>query len=212
MADIVLHEIPPSPNNVKARVALNYKKIPYIRSPLPFGEEGPDRSQIISVSRQPFTPVMVHGSTVIFDSGGILRYLEANFPKSPPLFSTDYETMRTIENWEMFGRTEVARPVGMIFGQAFAEGKDPGIIDQAHTLLHTATERIEKRLHDGPWLAGETMTAADVVCAAYVGLAMIKEDAAKANPIVAFFREHLRLEKDRDKTREWADRVLAFDR
>ena len=212
MADVTLHEIPSSPNNLKVRIALNYKEIPFTRQSVKRKEGGaPDRDALIALSRQPFTPVLQHGDTVVFDSAAILRYLEANFPKSRPLFSTTYDTMKSIEEWELTARAEIAKPIGLMYHQAFSSSKDQEVIAKANALLHQASERIEKRLTEGSWLVGDAMTAADVIAGASLSLATLTPQRAGANPVSLFFLENLKLGEDRDRTREWIQRVIAWD-
>ncbi len=212
MADIILHEIPSSPNNVKVRVALNYKEIPFKRQPLKRKEGSPpDRDGIIALSRQPFTPVLQHGEVVVFDSAAIMRYLEANFPRSRPLFSTTYDTMKAIEEWELYARAEIGKPIGTMYRQAFSSSRDQTVIAKANVLLHETTERVEKRLAEGTWLVGDAMTAADVTAGAYLSLATLTPQRAGSNPVSAFFRDNLKLGEGRDKTREWIQRVIAWD-
>ncbi len=38
------------------------------------------------ISGQHLTPVIEHGEVVLFDSAAILRYLDAAFRETPPLF------------------------------------------------------------------------------------------------------------------------------
>ena len=213
MAEVILHEIPSSPNNLKARIALNYKEIPFRRAPIQRKPGGDlDRDQILELSKQPFTPVLQHGDTVIFDSASIMRYLEANFPASRPLFSTAYDTMRAIEEMELYARTVIGKPVGMMYRQVFAPTKDPAIIAKANELLHEASQRVEERLAKESWLVTGSMTAADVTAGAYLSLATFTPQRAGNHPISTFFLEHFKLREGRDRTREWIDRVLAWDR
>ena len=101
---VTLYEITGSSNSVKVRIALGYKGLEYDRQVVDPG----DRSSVVSVSRQPRLPVLQHGETVIFDSGAILRYLEANFPETAPIFSEDRATLGEIEEWELLGRSQGA--------------------------------------------------------------------------------------------------------
>ena len=213
---IKLYEVPPSPNNMKVRIALGYKEIPYERIPIQSQPGVPaakqDRSLLTKISRQPLTPVIVHGDVVMFDSSAILRYLEANFPESRPLFSTDYVFMKRIEEWEFFGRRELGEPIRMIFKEANAAQKDAAMLARARELFAERTERIETQLREGDWLCGANMSAADVVAATIVHFGVLTEEAGHRNPISRFFRENLTLGEDREKTREWARRVLSYDR
>ncbi len=157
MAELVLHEIGPSPNSMKARIALRYKGLAFDRKQV----DPNDRAEIVRISGQPLTPVLVHAERVIFDSSAILRYLDGNFRKTPQLYSSDYQEMQAIEKWETHGRTQLMHPVGMVFGEFFSETKDPSKLHEASRLLHERTADIEARLTQGKWLVGDRMTAAD---------------------------------------------------
>jgi len=192
MSDIVIHGFETS-NNFKVRIALGFKEIPYTFESIDPG----DRQGILELSGQPFTPVMVHGDVVMYDSGAIIRYLEANFPDTPRLFSRDYGKMREIEKWEWFCRTELHQPLLIAVGQRISGVHDEAELARGAEILAAATAKLEARLADNEWLAGDPMTAADVTGGAvihrYLGM--------DAYPFP----------EDRDATRAWAERVMAFD-
>ncbi len=203
----VLHDLAPSPNNVKVRIALGYKGIEYERVPV----DPRDRAELVRVSGQPLAPVLLHGDTVLFDSHAILRYLDANAGQGPRLYSADRAAMQAIERWEHYARTDLAAPVGITFDQLFAERRDAEAQERASRLLHLATARIEERLAEGDWLVGDALTAADVCCAPLVYYGMVPRDAFGGSHVVEFFHEHLHLGEGRERTRAWCERVLAFD-
>ncbi len=209
MAETVkLYDLAASPNNMKVRIALGYKGIPYEKVPVP----PRDRSEVIRVSGQPLTPVLTHGSAVIFDSGAILRYLDANVRRDPPLFSRDYDTMHEIEEWEHLSRSLLAEPVDRIFEEIFATEKDPSAGEKASRMLWEATARFEERLSKGEWLVGSAMTAADVSTAPFIYYGMVPPDLAEADSIARFFAAHLKLGSGRDRTRAWVARVMSYGR
>jgi glutathione S-transferase len=210
MSDLTLYELPPSPNNQKVRIGLGFKGLPFERSILEFDRFPGDRSGIVAVSGQPRTPVLKHGGTVIFDSGAILRYLEANFRDAPSLFSEDYEEFGEIEQWEAFGRHGLSGPVSVMFTEAFAPEKNDDGIGRANQRMRDLTGEIERRLAETGFLVGGRLTAADVSTAPLVVLAMLSADTAPG-PIGRFFAEHLQLGEDRDRTRQWVGSVLAHD-
>ena len=206
-----LYELTGSPNNIKVRIALGYKGLEYEREPLELDSFPGDRSVIVKLSRQPRLPALQHGETVIFDSGSILRYLEANFPNTPRIFRDDYQEHGDIEQWELYARTQIGEPIGMLFTQAFAPEADAATIAKANELLHKRTGALEDKLSTGEYLVGDHLTAADIACASPLYLADMTEENAKKHPIAAFFHEHLALGDGRDKTRAWTRRVLAYD-
>ncbi len=208
---LTLHELTGSPNNVKVRIALGYKRLNYDRKPVKLDEYPGNRDTIVKLSRQPKLPVLQDGKTIIFDSGAILRYLEANYADTPPIFVDDYAGLGEIEQWELFARTQIGEPIGMMFGQAFAPESDAQVIARANQLLHDRTGALEDRLSGSEFLVGEHLTAADISCAAPLYLADLTEENAQSHPLVGFFHAHLKLGQDRDKTRAWVRRVMAYD-
>jgi len=209
--DITLHELTGSPNNVKVRVALGYKGLDYTRKELKLDAFPGDRAPAVSLSRQPRLPIIEDGKTILFGSDAILRYLEANYPDTPTIFSDDYATFGEIEQWELFSRTRIGEPIGMIFGQAFAPEADPQVVSRANELLNERTGALEDKLSTGEFLVGDHLTAGDIACAASLYLADLTDKNAQAHPIAAFFRANLKLGEGREKTRAWVRRVMAHD-
>ncbi len=208
---LTLHELTASPNNVKVRIALGYKGLEYERVPLELNEFPGDRSPVVQLSRQPRLPVLQDGPTIIFGSDAIFRYLEANFPEAPPIFTDDYQAFGEIEQWEIFSRTQLGEPMGMLFGQAFAPETDSAVIAKANRLINDRTGALEDKLSTGEFLVGDHLTAADIACASPLYLADLTEENAESNPIAGFFHAHLKLGEGREKTRAWVRRVMAYD-
>ena len=203
---VKLYDLALSPNNIKVRLALAYKKIPYERIPVDFQ----DREALIKVSGQPLAPVLVHGETVIFDSSAILRYLEANFPGTPRLFSDQRESMSQIEDWEIFSRTQAAEGVRITFRQAMAETPDAAALRKANDSINRAASRSEEALSVHPYLMGSSPNAADLSLAPLLSLGLLQPQVASISPIHAFFQKNLRIEGN-PKTRDWATRVLPIE-
>jgi glutathione S-transferase len=197
-----------SSNSMKVRIALNYKGLSYEKVPV----DPQDRTEVVRVSGQPLTPVLVHGDRVVFDSASIVRYLDANFRDTKPLFSADYAEMKEIERWEIWARTELAEPVSMVYGQMRAERPDEAVLKNACELLNRTTAKIEDRLATAQWLVGDRMTAADATVAPVVNSGMLSQEMAASSPFAAFFARHLRLGEGRQRTRAWVSRVMAYDR
>ena len=207
---IQLHELPPSPNNTKVRIGLAYKGLEYERRPFNFEAFPGDRTPVVDLSGQPLTPVLVHDDRVMFDSGAILRYLEANFRDTPPLFSADYQEMKAIEEWEWTARTRLSEPVRMMFRESFTGKADGDTVRRACKLMHELTGRIEDQLSKTPFLVGDRMTAADVTAVPLVHLATL-EPRDDAGPVVKFFIDNFRLGEGRDAVRAWVGKVIAHD-
>ncbi len=204
-----LHELPPSPNNIKVRLGLAYKGIAYESCPIAIDDSG--RSKLVELSGQPLSPVLEHGDRVVFDSSAILRYLDANFRSGPGLFAETRERVHEIEGWESYARKDLGEPVGMTFGQAFAPEADPAVLERASQMLGAATARVEERLKSSQWLVGDSMTAADVIAAPCVLYGMLPRSWVETFPFTAFFMENLKLGESRERTRDWVARCMALD-
>ena len=152
-------------NNIKVRLALEYKGLPYEFRTI----EPTDRKELVRVSGQFLTPTMVDGKVVLFDSGAILRYLDANYPKTPKLFGNSHSQQWEIEDWERFGRGPLAESM-MSLVHARVTGKEitSSMQKNAAAGFGDAIRRLEERLDGRRWIVGEEMTAADITCAAVI--------------------------------------------
>lgn len=210
MADITMWNLPPSPNNMKVRVALNYKGLDFDRVDVGFE----DRDAVVEASGQPLTPVIKHGNTVVYDSRAILRYLDTNFRDTPRLLVGDRPAMLELERAEAYAREVVSPPIGIIFGELTSGGEpDVAACAEASRRLNEATAPYEEALQDREFLMGDHITLADVTAAPFVWYGMVPDELGGAdNPFMQGFIDLYKLGDGRDKTREWAQRVMAYDR
>jgi len=159
--NLVIHGYETS-NNLKVLLALSYKGIAH-----EFRKIDPSaREEIVRISGQFLTPVMVHGETVLFDSAAILRYLDANFPDTPKLYGTDKQQQWEIEDWERFGRGALAEPMMRVVHGGTAV--TPAVRADAEAAFAGAVQRLEARLEGRSWLVGDALTAADLTCGAVI--------------------------------------------
>ena len=193
-SDVVIHGFETS-NNIKVRVALGYKDIPYRFQAI----DPADRAEIQRLSGQSLTPVMVHGDRVLFDSAAIIRYLEANFRGRPSLFGAGRIEQWKVEELELFGRHTLAMPMMEVVHHKVGGGTvDAAMQARCARDYAEAVETIARTLAERQWLVGESMSIADITAAAV----MYRVRQAKPfDPPAATPR-----------LQEWEDRVLAYDR
>lgn len=207
-ADTRLYDLAPSPNCMKARIGLNLKSVPFKK----IAVEPSNRATVVKASGQPLTPAMLADDQVVFDSHAILRWLDGNVKGGPRLFSPDYQAMKQIEEWESFARGGLGRSVRVMFGMAF--GRIP-VTDDAVAAANAAfaedTARVEEALSKGPWLVGGQLTAADVMVATNLFYATQPQQEVVRNlPFWSVF-QRFDLGPNRERTRDWVARVMAWD-
>jgi glutathione S-transferase len=192
--EIIIHGFETS-NNMKVRVALGFKEIPYDFRTI----DPADRTEIVRLSGQHLTPVMVHGDRVMFDSAAIMRYLEASFRDRPPLFGTSHREQWEIEDLELFARAILAGPMMEIVHHRVAGGTvDDAMRARCAGAFAEAAGTLIDRLKGREWLVGDRMSAADVTAAAVI----YRVRKAKMFDFPA----------GSESIEGWVGRVMAFDR
>ena len=181
-------------NNMKVRVALGLKGLPYRFHAI----DPADRSQVLALSKQHLTPILQHDEVVITDSAAILRYLDVNVQPEPPLFGATLQEQWAIEDWELFARATLARPM---LDLVHARIAGTPLSDEAQARCTAAFAEacgtLRAALVDCDWLVGDRITAADVTAGAVLHRVRSARlfpwpDAAAA-------------------ISGWVDRVMAFD-
>ena len=181
-------------NNMKVRIALGYKGIPYRFQSI----DPTDRGKIVELSGQRLTPVLVHGDVVLCDSAAIMRYLDCNFADTPRLFGGDHAQQWEIEDWEMFARAVLAGPMmKVVHARMTAGGLDDGALARCAADFAAAVAKLTARLDGRHWLVGDRMTYADITAAAV--MARIRTSELLPLPPVA------------DALDGWQDRVMEYD-
>ncbi|MHC4837017.1 MAG: glutathione S-transferase family protein [Planctomycetota bacterium] len=197
MSTLRLHTLAPSPNNVKVRIALGMKGLDYEDVP----QDPQDRAPLIELTGQPLTPVLEHGESRLFDSGAILRYLDANFG-GPRLFPSGYDEMKEVEKWEAFSRYDVVDSIGTMWMASVREA------------LGAPLDQVEARLEAKPFLCGDEASAADVTLASLMVYQVgLEHPAITQMPFLAFVAENFAIDAAaHPRTHAWVRKLAAFDR
>jgi glutathione S-transferase len=194
MPEVVVHGFETS-NNMKVRVALGFKDIPYEFHAI----DPADRTEIVRLSGQHLTPVLVCGDRVLFDAAAILRYLDANFRDRPPLFGSSRDEQWAIEDLELFARATLAGPMMEIVHHRVGGGEvDDAMQARCAGAFAEAAATLIETLAGREWLVGDRMSAADVTAAAV--MYRIHHSGLFGPPAGV------------ETIADWVDRVMAFDR
>lgn len=199
----------PSFNSRKARLALGYKGLEYEH--LPVGTEPEDREKMVAVSGQPLSPVLVHGDTVIYDSGAILRYLDANLKQGPRLFSADADEMKAIERWESRSKAEIFTAFWKAMTQFRSGSLDETIVDEARREYWAAGRAVEESLNEHGVLVGNAITAADIFCASYLFYGYVTPELARDRPGLKWCAAHFTMDPALERLKAWFDEIHLYD-
>ncbi len=115
----------------------------------------------------------------IFESVAIrlhLADLHPNAGLTPPVDT--YERGLTYQ-WSVFAIAEVEKRV---FGWLFAKRKGEDLTEHADGFAPVAYA-LRNAVRDQPWLAGETFTVADILCASMIGSAFNRELLTEDGPL-----------------------------
>lgn len=104
-------------------------------------------------------PALIHDGTVITESGAIMLYLTALFPESGLAPKPGTPERGAYLTW-LFWYQGVMEPVMWFSGMGI---EHPGLHRNFRGIAEVQS-RIRKALSRGPWLCGETYTAADLIC------------------------------------------------
>lgn len=134
------HELAPSPNNLKVRLALRFKNIPFEVDPV----DPMDRSDLLELTGQVLSPAIEDKGIVLHDSEAIMHYLDANYPETPRLYPSTREGRSACDAWKQTLDNEVARPWAPVFfyGLGVREVMD----EQAPGRFRNALSWLEKEL------------------------------------------------------------------
>ncbi len=162
----VLYFISGSPFAWRAMLALEIKGLPYDSHRLNASKGEHKTPEYLAMNPRGKVPVLKDGETVIYESIAILAYLDKKHPE-PPLFGTTPRETGLI--WQLV--CEIAEyvhiPIGenvvapIFRGKATGEGADA--VREAVGPAHDALNWANDKLGLSAYLAGEAITAADIV-------------------------------------------------
>jgi glutathione S-transferase len=202
-AELILWQFIPSPNARKARLALGAKGASYETRNLKEGDTG----EVIRISGQPLTPMLQHGDTVIFDSGAIVRYVDANVA-GPRLFSTDPGEMQAIEGWETRSKAELFQPLLKAMREVRSGSMNAENIEAGRREYHAAAGRVQDAIRaGGGHLVGGRLTAADLFTAAYVAYGYVIPAQAEGFPSLGWAMQALAFGPELADLRAWYENI-----
>jgi glutathione S-transferase len=197
-----------SPFAWRVMLALEIKKIPYTPHLIEFSKKQHRAPEFLALNPRGKVPLIKDGDFVLSESLAILAYLDRKVPE-PPLFGRIPEetglVWRSVSETISYLEPAADRIVDPIFSGKAVEEADE--ISAALPPLHDELRRIEDQLNRSSWLAGDAITAADIVAYPAVETLMraAGKDAAKALNLGL-----LPLERHYPRIADWRGRIAAL--
>ncbi len=150
-------------------LALEYKGLEYRSHQLKFDQQEHQAPQILAMNPRGQLPILRHGDYVVFESLGILYYLDRKFP-DPPLFGRTPEEagviMRVICEYQAYAEPSLMQLVRQLLYGLAPSATTEGLQEAMSAAMHRVASEartLERRLAQSDWVVGEKISATDLV-------------------------------------------------
>ncbi|MGH7821244.1 MAG: glutathione S-transferase family protein [Candidatus Binatia bacterium] len=173
-----------SPYSWRALLALEVKGLGYESRLLEFSKQQHKSPEYLAINPRGKVPALREDGHVVYESLAILAYLDARQPERPLFGATPRErgeVWRAISECESYlvpAATGVVRP--LFFGGAAAKVAE--IREEAASVRGELTI-LDATLRESPWIAGSSLTAADLAVFPFVQLLLRAGSREEAKPL-----------------------------
>jgi glutathione S-transferase len=172
-----------SPYGWRVQLALEYKGVPYISRRMDSGKNESRSPAFLALNPRGKVPVLKTGVTALYESVAIIAFLDRAHPAMPLFGQTAQEQGRVwqrVNEFENYTRdlfdVEIVRP--LLRGYA---KDDPEAMRASAARAYDALGWMEQALSITPYLAGDDITAADIV--ALPNIQMLRRVAVRPESI-----------------------------
>ena len=194
-------------------LALEHKGLEYRSHLLKFDQQEHQAPQMLAMNPRGQLPVLRDGDYVVFESVGILYYLDRKYP-DPPLFGRSPEEggviMRVIGEYQAYAEPSLMQLVRQLLYSREPAAATEGLAEAMSAAMHRVASEartIERRLAQSDWVVGEKISATDMVI--YPDIRLLLRALAKpaAWELAARF---LPVEVNYPALGRWLERVTAL--
>jgi glutathione S-transferase len=156
MASIKLYDFLSSPNCQRVKVVLAEKKLPYETIPVDLKKGEQKKAEHLKLNPYGKVPVIIDGTTVLYESLIINEYLNEKYPE-PPLLPKDHAKRAKVRILTDYGMNHVDVPYQKIRQELLKVEKERSqeTIDKAKSELKNLLQRLEREIGEQPYLAGD---------------------------------------------------------
>jgi glutathione S-transferase len=183
-----------SSNTRRVTLLLEHLAIPYELVPLDL-RSPTDRGKLLALNPNNKIPVLVHGDFVLWESHAIMQYVCELAPEQT-VYPREPRARADIGRWLFWHNAHFAPPLGGLGWEnvwkrfVSGEGPDTDQVMRHESVFRSVAKVVDGHLSDRAWLAGETLTIADLSLAATVANAVLYRAPLDPYP-------HLRAHLDR---------------
>lgn len=189
-------------------MALEHKRLPYNSHLLQFDRQEHKSPQMLAMNFRGRLPVLRDNDYVVFESLGILYYLDRKYP-DPPIFGRTPEEsgviMRVICEYQSYVEPPL-KQITTALQQRHDSKVDDTIAEAMHRVAGEA-RTIEMRLARSDWVVGETFGAADMMIYPDIRLLLRMLQKPQARELATRF---LPMEVNYPAIGRWLERVAAL--
>jgi glutathione S-transferase len=173
MTNIILHSLSFSPYVRSVAMALDIKGIPYRNHPFALGPVADALGSPEHLKLHPFgrVPILDDDGFRIYETQAILRYLDARYPQLPLQPSEPQAIGRmsqAIGILDCYMFTQSIRPIGaqrVVRPALMGLAPDEAVVAEALPATQTCLTALDRILGDNEFLAGDTLSLADLMLA-----------------------------------------------
>ena len=164
MTERALYFISGSPPCWSVMLALEVKGLAYTPKRLDNAKREQKSPEYLAINPRGQVPVLIDGDVTVCETLAVLSYLEAMTP-TPPLFGSS--PIETAKIWQSICDCDgnLREPVGQISRPLF-RGKTTEFADKIKEAAETVREELalyETALHANEWIAGDSLSTADLI-------------------------------------------------
>jgi len=165
MAAIKLYDFASSPNCQRVKVVLAEKKLPFETVPVDLRQGDQKKADFLKLNPYGKVPVIVDGTTVLYESCIINEYLEEKYPE-PALMPKDPAKRAKVRILIDYGLAHLDSAYQKLRQEATKKEpeKNPEALESAKNEVKGLLQRFEREIGDQQYLAGEfTLADADLI-------------------------------------------------
>jgi len=197
-----------SPNSWRPLLGLEVKGLEYHSRILEFSKREHQSPAMLAMNPRGLLPILKDGDVVVYESIAILTYLDKKHPEKPLFGSTAEETAHIwkrifeIENYLREDLEGIIRPV---FFDDVSDSIDS--IEKSTRYVDAEFKTIESQLENSDYLAGDKISAADIILFPFIQALLRAMELKTAEPLDLKFKQ---LDKHFPNIAQWLTRIESI--